>query len=74
MNDKVVEVDTHRYLLKIEHYKQRVAELSREYEEKVADLRVQVTILSDSLEKLQKELKDRDGQPDVSEETEEAAS
>lgn len=38
--------------LKVEHYKQRVAELSVTYEDKIADLRVQLTLLDEELREL----------------------
>lgn len=36
--------------LKVEHYKQRVAELSVTYEDRIADLRVELTLVSQELE------------------------
>lgn len=38
--------------LKIEHYRQRVAQLSVEYEEKIADLRIQVTLDNEEIARL----------------------
>jgi small-conductance mechanosensitive channel len=38
--------------LKVEHYKQRVAELSVNYEEQVANLRVQLTLIDQELQEL----------------------
>lgn len=42
--------------LKIEHYKQRVAELSVQYEDRVADLRVEVTLLTQQLNEKSQEV------------------
>lgn len=47
--------------LKIEHYKQRVAELSVQYEDRIADLRVELTELSQQVQQLQQELSDAKG-------------
>lgn len=44
--------------LKIEHYKQRVAELSVQYEERIADLRVELTEVSDLLQQKNQELEE----------------
>lgn len=42
--------------LKLEHYKQKVAELSVQYEDRVADLRVEVTILSEQVQEKDAEI------------------
>lgn len=48
--------------LKIEHYKQKVAELSVQYEDKIADLRVELTVVTqerDDLQQLATHLQDQ---------------